>query len=195
MRPPVSRHGERGNNILEFALVIFPLVLLLLGVANVGIELGTSVRVVQVTRDAASMYVRGVDFSNTASQDLLMRLAQGLGVNRTGGGRGVFIFSRVTYVPAAQCAELNLSPCNANSHVVTQRIVVGNAGLRASALGTPNPALLDSKGLVRDYLKESSAVASFPWIQLERNEYSYVVETFFEGQFYGSRGNYTRAIF
>jgi hypothetical protein len=193
MRHSNRRKNQRGNNILEFALVAMPLVLLLLGVTTTGLGLGRSVQVAQICRDAASMYVRGVDFSRDGNKDVLVRLSQGLGMTRNGGD-GLIILSKVTFIPQQTCTDLSLFPCNGDRHVITQRIVVGDPSLRASAVGTPNAGLLDSKGLVRDYIKEVSAVATFPMMTLQNGQYAYVAEVHFVG-FMGGAPIYSRAIF
>lgn len=186
--------------MLEFGLVITPLVVLLLGVTVVGLNLGRSIRGNQVARDAASMYVRGIDFSKEGSKDLLVRLADRLGMTRN-GGRGVVIFSKVTWIPQSKCDALELDPCNGDRHVIVQRLVVGNAGLRQSALGTPDPSLLDSKGLVDNYLQEGSAVADLVGLTLHEGEYAYVAESYFQSPdfdmpgFQSGTGVYSRAIF
>lgn len=191
---------NRGNAVIEFALVITPLVLMLMGTVVVGLNLGRTVSVSQIARDAGSMYVRGVDFSKDGNKDIIVRLAQGLGMTRT-GGQGVVILSKVTWVSEEQCMELNLNPCNANQHVITQRIIIGNASLRASSLGTPSAALLDSLGQVNNYMAERSAVANFPFVQLSRGEFAYVAEAYFRSPdlslpgFHSGDGVYARAIF
>src|SRR5687768_18278725 len=102
--PSIKRKkSQGGNNVIEFALVGMPLVLLLLGVTSTGLALGRSVQVAQVCRDAASMYVRGVDFSKAGNQDVLVRLTHGLQMTRT-GGEGVVILSKVTWIPESKCA-------------------------------------------------------------------------------------------
>jgi len=197
---PRGRKSERGNSVLEFALVAMPLVTMLLGVVVVGLNLGRSVQCSQVCRDTGSMYVRGVDFSRDGNKDILVRMAQGLGITRT-GGTGVIILSKVTWVPASQCTALSLSPCNSNRHVVTQRIVIGNQALRASALGTPNSGLIDSSGIVSNYMQEGSAVANLVGLQLSQNEFAYVAESYFSSPdydlpgFQSGSGVYSRSIF
>ncbi len=139
------------------------------------------------------MNVRGVDFSRDGNKDVLDRLSQGLGMTRNGGD-GVIMLSKVTWISQQTCNDLSLFPCNGDRHVVTQRIVIGNQSLRTSALGTPNAGLLDSKGLVRDYMIEVSAVATFPMMTLQEGQYAYVAETHFVG-FMGGAPIYSRAIF
>lgn len=196
----MRRKKQRGQAIIEFALIATPLVTLLLGVTVVGFGLGRSVRVAQICRDANSMFVRGVDFAQPGNQDILVRLGQSLGLARTAGS-GVVIFSKVTWIPQSTCDAIGTLPCNGNRHVITQRIVVGNTGVRASALGTPDSDLLDAKGLVQGYVTEPSAAATFTDLQLQAGEFAYVTETYFPSPdldlpgFSAGSGNYSRAIF
>ena len=192
------RRRSRGSALVELAFVMFPSLLLLVWVIVVGLQLGHNVRAAQVTRDAASMYVRGVDFSKVGNQDILVRLASGMGMTRV-GGQGVIILSRVTWIPEATCAASGLSPCNSNRHVITQRIVIGNSLLRTSSLGTP--AGLDSMGLVANYMQDPLAVASFPYMQLASGEFAYVAEGYFDAPqwrfpgFNNAAGAYSIALF
>jgi hypothetical protein len=172
-----TKRQQRGTSLIELGLIIFPLLLILFGVTVIGLQLGQSVRGAQITRDAASMYVRGIDFTLDANQDLLVRLAQGMGLAKT-GGKGVLIFSKVTWVSQAQCLAANLNPCNGDQHVIMQRVVVGDPTLRVSSLGTPNSG--DSNGFVLDYMTNAAAVATFPYMQLNAGEVAYVTEGFFD---------------
>ncbi|MCS7024025.1 MAG: pilus assembly protein [Bryobacteraceae bacterium] len=200
MRKQNRKSTQSGHAIMEFALMAMPLITFLLGVTSIGFNLGRAVQVAQVCRDASSMYVRGVDFSHPGNQAILIRLGEKLGM-ANGSGRGVVILSKVTYISQSTCNTLGLPNCNGNKHVITQRIVVGNPNLRSSLIGTPNPLLIDSKGLVRDYMTEPTAVANFSDIQLYENEFAYVVETFFSAPdlafagFSNGIGNYMRAVF
>ena len=63
--------------------------------------------------------------------------------------------------------------------MITQRLIVGNANLRASSIGNPNAVLMDSKGLISEYMNQPSAVATVPWIQLNDGEYAYIAESYF----------------
>lgn len=184
--------------MVELGFVIFPLLLCLFGVTVVGLQLGQSVRSSQITRDAASMYVRGVDFTKGPNQDLLVRLAQGMGLAKT-GGKGVMIFSRVTWISQQQCSDAGLSPCNGDRHVVTQRVVVGDGSLRTSALGTPPN--IDAQGFVLDYMTDPAAIANFPQMQLAAGETAFVTEGFFNTPeitlpgFHSDAGVYNLAIY
>lgn len=187
MRLGATRGGrQRGHALIEFALVSVILVPLFVGMAGVGINLTRSVTVSQVVRDAGLMYARFVDFTLPSNKDILKRLAIGTGFETDGTGRGVLIFTKVTYIDDAACtaASLSGSACtNRGFYVMTQRVVVGNSGLRASEYGSPNPMLLDAKGNVSNYIKETSArVSNFDGVlTLTSREVAFVTEGFFKG--------------
>ena len=107
---------QRGNAIIELALLGLPMVGMLMGTVVVGLNIGRSIQTAQVNRDAGSMYVRGVDFSATFNRNILIRLGQGLGLANT-GGRGVVYLSKITWIPASKCVALgNPAGCNSNTH-------------------------------------------------------------------------------
>ena len=80
--------------MLEFALATLLYVPLTLGVVGLGMSLGSYITVVQTTRDAAHMFARGIEFSTDANKDLVVRLAAGLNITRTGGD-GSIVFSKI----------------------------------------------------------------------------------------------------
>src|SRR5665811_898950 len=140
------RGNRRGNELIEFALVMSLLLPLLFGTVVVGLNLGRSIQVTQVSRDAGHMYSRNVDFSDPGNQNLIQRLAQGLNIRVT-GGTGVVILSTIEFIGQAQCDAAGLvgSACtNLNQTVFTHRIVIGNASARSSAFGTPSASLVNS---------------------------------------------------
>lgn len=205
MRKRARFDGRTGNAIIEFALVSTVSIPLLVGTVTVGHLLVRAIQVTQVSRDAGHMYARYVDFSLPANQELIVRLARGLGMSRT-GGYGKVILSKVMKVGPEECAGagLSLAECtNYNFPVILQRIVIGNANLRPSALGEPNPSLLDAQGNVTNYLREPSARAvNFDAIlRLEPGELAYVSEAYFEAPwlrfpgFLDQTGVYARTIF
>lgn len=169
---------RRGNAIVELGLLAMPLAVMLMGTVVVGLNLGRNIQAAQFNRDAASMYVRGIDFSASFNRNLLVRLGQGLGLAST-GGRGVVYFSKVTWMPSTKCQSLSLNPCNSNQHVIAQRLILGDASLRASSLGTPVSNLISVTGDLANYMTAPSAVAVFPWMQLAESEYAWVVESYF----------------
>jgi nitrate reductase NapE component len=198
------RGRRRGSELIEFALVSALLFPLLFGTFVVGMNLGRSIQVSQVSRDAGHLYARVVDFSDPANQQVIVRLAQGLGMT-AGGGNGVVILSTVTYIGQAQCDAASLSPAdctNLDQNVFVHRIVVGNPSLRASAFGTPDPGLVQSNGDVSNYLTEGSARANgFSGVlTLQPGEIAYVSEAYFSSPDYAmpgypATGIYARTVF
>jgi len=197
---PKTKHSEKGSQVLEFALVTLVIVPFLLGVVVIGLNLGRSVQVAQIGRDAGSMYVRGVDFSQTANQDILVRLSQGLGMTRT-AGTGVVILSKITFISAAACS--GISPCNSNQYVVVERMVIGNSALRTSDFGPAGTVTIDAYGNVANYMTDANAVATgfSSVLTLSSNEFAYVSETYFPSPsfdmpgFQSGTGVYARSIF
>jgi hypothetical protein len=191
--------------MVEFALVVGLLLVLLLGTVNIGMNLRRSIQVTQISRDAGHMYARFVDFSLPGNQDLIVRLAEGLGMTRN-GGTGKVTLSKVMFVGETECAAggLSLQQCrNYNQPVILQRLVIGNASLRPSTLGEPNPALIDAQGNVSNYLTDLSArAAGFQnLLALQPGEFAYVAEAFFESPdydfpgFFEGTSVYARTIF
>ncbi len=183
MRRQRRRGNQQGNALVEFALVIGVYLTLLLGAVSLGMGLSRSIQVTQISRDAGHMYARFVDFSLPGNQNLIVRLAEGLGMTRT-GGNGKVILTKVMFVGEAECAAggISLAQCtNYNQPVIIQRLIVGNHSLRASAFGEPNPALIDGQGNVSNYLTDLSARAiNFqPLLALQPGEFAYVAEAFF----------------
>src|ERR1700693_5422329 len=101
---------EQGHSILEFALVAMPTVIMLMGVVVIGVDLGRSVQVTQICRDAGSMYVRGVDFSRTGNQQVLVRLGQSMNL-QTSAGDGFVVMSKVTFIPDPSCGTPASTNC------------------------------------------------------------------------------------
>lgn len=178
--------GRRGNSLIEFALAFALLLPLYVWMLVYGLDLKRMMQVTQVSRDAGHMYARGVDFSLLGNQDVLVRLAAGMNMTRTGGA-GVVILTRVLKVGAQDCTDggVPVASCsNLGQAVITQRIVVGNAGLRPSRIGTPPAALLKPDGSIApaDYLTASGARATgFDAIlNLAEGEMAYVAESWFD---------------
>lgn len=186
MRLHNRRPGQRGNAMIEFALCVVVLLPLYIWTIVFGMDLKRMMQTGQVSRDAGHMYARGVDFSMVGNQDIIVRLASGLNMTRTGGS-GVVILSRVMKVGPQQCADggLTLSQCtNLNQHVFTQRIVIGNKALKPSRFGTPADTIVNSDGNINavDYLKDASAVATnfSATLALNDGELAYVSEAWFD---------------
>ncbi len=205
-----SRTGRRrhqgGNAMIEFALSMAFLTPLLLGTFNVGMNLGRNLQVTQLARNAGHMYVRWVDFSLPATQDMIVRLGQGLNLARAGGD-GVVILSQITVPADADCtaANLSLGSCtNRGLPVFIHRIAFGNLALRSSAFGTPAPALVDSTGAIaaNSYLADPGARAT-NWtsvLTLEAGEVAFVAEVYVRSPNWdvggeSTEGVYARAIY
>ena len=126
-----------------------------------GFNLVRAIQVTQVCRDAGHMYAYGTDFSQSANQNLLVSLASGLNMTRT-GGNGVIILSTITYADASVCQQAGLqNNChNQGKAVFTRRIIIGNQGFHTSAFGTPASNIMDSSGNISNSLTDASAVAN-----------------------------------
>jgi hypothetical protein len=204
MRQIIKRNRkEQGHSILEFALLAMPTVTMLLGVVVVGIDLGRGVMVTQISRDAGAMYVRGLDFSQTGNQQVLVRLGQNMNLQLTGGD-GRVTFSKVTFIPDPSCGSPPDPNCTNGKSVLMQRIVFGNTTLQATHYPTAGSISQDGQGNVNNYTTDPNAViANFTTnaFQLKPNEISYVAETFFRTQdvsmagFISSPGVYAQSFF
>ena len=203
MRDIKRNDKERGHSILEFAFVAFPTVLMLLGVVVIGIDLGRSVQVTEICRDAASMYVRGLDFSQTGNQQVLVRLGQNMNLQLTGGD-GLVTLSKVMFIPDPSCGTPPDPNCTTGKNVLVQRIIFGNTTLPATHYPTAGTVTQDSLGNVSNYTTDPNAVISnfsTSAFQLKPNEISYVAETYFRtldvsmAGFQSSPGIYAQSFF
>src|SRR5580700_11540091 len=102
------RGNEKGNALLEFAAVSIVVIPLFFGMVGPGVQLGRMNEAVQICRDAAHMYARGVDFSQVANQNILVNLATGTGMT-VNGGNGVVIMSQIVEVYQADCTAAGLT--------------------------------------------------------------------------------------
>jgi hypothetical protein len=156
--------GERGNALLEFAAVSIVVIPLFFGMVGAGIQLGRMNEAVQICRDAAHMYARGVDFSQVANQNVLVNLATGTGMTLN-GGNGVVIMSQISQVYQADCtaAGLTSGQCtNLGRLVFINRMTTGNTSLRPSNYGTPPSGLIDAQGNIaaNNYLTNANLLVT-----------------------------------
>ncbi len=197
-----QKRNQRGSQVIEFSFFVLVLVPLMLWVVVVGLDLGRAVRVAQIARDSGSMWVRGVDFSQTGNQQEIARLGQNLGLAVPGTGAGAIYLSKVTYIPTGGCT----SPCNAGQYVLVQQFDVGDStGLfpSHSAIQTAGTPSFDAAGNVLNYITDANAVVSgyTSIMTLNANEYAYVAEAFFPSTgvnmpgFSMNNANYSRTIF
>jgi len=183
----------RGTLVPLYALGAIFFIPLVIGVVLVNNSASRNDHANQVSRDVASMYAQGLDFSNTSNQDIAMKVAEGLGMDIR-GGKGVLILSKIRVVHAADCVAAGSPHCsNEGFAVITQRYGVGNGTLRASSFGTP--AHIDSgTGNVRDWANDVTARAEeFP-AHLKAGESTYAAECYLASQEPGG-GVYSRAMF
>jgi len=187
MRKGITRQGrESGNAIVEFALVATFLVSLLMGTFSIGMTLTRSVQAGVVSRDAGAMFMRYVDFTLTANKDLLVRLANGMGMTAT-GGKGAVIMTQITRIGDAQCTAGGLTPAtcpNNGRDVVVKRVVVGNPAVYTTTYGNPISSIVGADGSITatNYLTQSSARADgfAAAMTLNDGEFAYVSEAYFQ---------------
>jgi len=177
-----ARPGRRGGALIEAALILSVAVPVLLGVTGIGVRLGRTLEGTQVTRDVGHMYALGTDFSLPGTQAIARTLSRDFSL--TASGNAVLILSRVVRVFQTDCDAASVPTCpNLNQTVFAQRLIIGNAGLRASAFGTPPASSIDAAGNISsaNYCKLSSLVASGfdAVLSLQQGQSAYVVEGYF----------------
>lgn len=201
------RSNQRGNALVEFALVSLVIIPLMLGTVFLGFAMGNNIEAVQISRDIAHMYAKGADFSSAQNASRAFKLAKNYDLSST--GNSVVILSQVIKVYQTNCdaAGLSAGQCaNLGENVFVNRIVVGNASLKLSSFGTPNPAYLDGRGNLgaADYLTQTGAKATaFSSLLAQRvGAIAYVAEVFlpvpnfnFYGNTNGTPGVFVHSIF
>jgi hypothetical protein len=173
MRKQSKRQAQRGNSMLEFALVMAFLVPLFAGMFTMGMALAKGIQVTNVGRDAVVLMVRsntdpnsGLDLSLTQNQRIIVRAATGLGMNKDAqydpdpSGRSVVILSKVVMVGPQECA-LGIVPApggappwtasncpNYGQYAFSYRVVIGNGTRWTGTIGTPPSGLINSDGTI-----------------------------------------------
>jgi hypothetical protein len=147
----------------------------------------------QISHDVGSMYAQGVDFSQSANQNIALSVAEGIG-NDMQGGRGVLILSKIRVVHPSDCPPNATGACSNQGYpVVTERYVLGNRSLRPSSFGTP--ASLDpTSGKVRDWTNDLSARAANFASTLKPGEVTFAAECYLTSPESPS-GVYSRTMF
>jgi hypothetical protein len=213
MRLPAksTRSGRRGSSGVEFALSTIFWVPLLVGTFGIGFKLVNANQAQQVCRDVGHMYAYGVDFSQSANQDVAVNLGQGLGFSKT-GGPGILTLSIMKMIGATDCTSSGFVPngttpnttnCpNLNQVVISQRLYIGNTTLRSSAFGTPSSSLLDSSGnisLVQQVSNTALRSTTFSnLLTLTSSQVAYLTEAYFISPDLNgntTNGTYSRVIF
>jgi hypothetical protein len=204
-RIPVSRkrfRRQRGNEIIEFAVMAVFLVPTFIWIFVNGMNLIRMIQCTQICRDIGNLYMQGVDFSTYSAQNVASTLAQGYGLNigssfsgneynndGNSSGNAWVILSEVMYVGTSACSSLpaNVTCTNSGKYVYIQRIDFGNSGLLInnnsvqSAIGNPSGATINAEGYVQNYLTDPTAVATNAgnFITLADTQVAYVSEAFF----------------
>jgi hypothetical protein len=194
----VRNRRRSGSTIVEFALVAPLLLLLLIGSFSIGLSLSRMLQAGQVCRNANVLVVRGFDLSTSQNQTLVVRTAQGLGMNLTGtqnpdpNGKGVVILTKVIKVGPLACAtgvpnyNGNTSTCpNYDKYVIASRIVIGNGTKWQSKCGNPS-STPSSNGDITDYdiamttgnRAQNFADSGATIVTLSQDEFAYVSEVF-----------------
>lgn len=211
MRVLRTSKRESGTAVLEFALVAMPTVLMLIGVVVVGVNLGRAIEVGEICRSADSMYVRGVDFSQTAAQDLLVQLGENMNLQTGSTSSGLIILSEVELVNTPfGCSGL---ACNGTSYQLMQRLTIGNTSLITTHFptngtipacgGSTTTDCQDSEGNIEGGSTWANATISNFGSSLtlsSAGELSYVAEAYFTNgpnlnMWSSTSGFYTQAFF
>jgi predicted nucleic acid-binding protein len=167
------------------ALFLVPLTI---GVFMVSSNADQGGRANEISRDLASMYAQGMDFSRSENRDIAMRVAERLGMR---GGEGVVILSKIRVVNDSDCRAA-ASCANNGRAVVTQRYFLGNASLRESSFGSA--ANLDRAGNVANWANDVSARAKSFSAPLKPGEVIYAAECFLMSQD-SAGGVYSRVMY
>jgi Flp pilus assembly protein TadG len=215
---------NRGGAMMEFVLLMPVWVPLLLGTMWIGSAMVRGQQIIQMARDLASMYSRGVNFSSNGgatSSAVLTQITQQLGTITT-SGTGVVIFSTVLYVGDSVCASdgstyggtsplSHTTACkNYGTFVFTQQYSQGNTSLLTSHFGTAPSGDLDASYNVAltTYITDTSDRSTFALLPApaeagadgyQSGQPVYLVEIYFQGPVgqsgYAQWGNYSYAVF
>jgi hypothetical protein len=185
---------QRGNVLVEFAMLFPFLVTMLAGAFTLGMSLTRAVQASQLCRNANVLMVRSIDLSTPANQRLLLRTGAGLGLNVPGtnnpnpNGKGTIFLTKVIRVGNNACYlgitnwNGNPSTCpNHGQYVIGQRIRIGNTSRWSSVTGNPASPLLSDGSLTDNAIATGTGnrATGFPGIvQLAEDEFAYISEVF-----------------
>ena len=169
------------------------LVPLSIGIVLVTNNANQSEHAYRISHDVGSMYAQGVDFSQSANQNIALSVAEGIGIDIQ-GGKGVLILSKIRVVHPSDCPQSNSGKCSNRGYpVVTERYVLGNRSLRPSSFGTP-VSLDPTSGKVRDWTNDLSARAANFASSLKPGEVTYAAECYLTSP-ESTSGVYSRTMF
>ncbi len=219
LRFPLSQRRtrlQRGVEAIEFALLFSFLLPPFVWMFVNGMNFLRFNKATDVSRSAALLFVKGIDFTLPGNQTIISRVASGLDLqtsstttaNGVTTGSGLLIFTTVQYIGPNTCSNCT----NLNKYVFIDRVYVGNTSLQisgtrvSSALGSPLSNLWSSStGVVTSTLTNSgaqissSATGSLPESMAD-GQIAYVVESFFKpqggfgGGAFDSNSVYTRVV-
>lgn len=189
-----TKPKQRGNTILEFAVLAPVLIILLGGTFTIGMSLVKAIQVGQVCRNANVLCVRGVDLSRLENQKLIVKTAMGLGLNVPNtynpdpNGKAVVILTRVIRVGPNACNagiptwDQNPATCpNYGAYVIAWRIAFGNTTRWRSPTGDP-ASMPASDGKIPESevaTNTGNRATGFPGIiSLSLDEFAYISEVF-----------------
>jgi hypothetical protein len=142
--------NNRGNAMIELALAAPLLVTLGVGVSYVGLTLDRNLQIRQLANHAAAMATGGANLSASAVQQVLLRNADGLNFQASGGD-GIIYVSEI---------QLGTSGANNGVPVITHQYRIGRTAVAGSQVGSP--AALDANGHVSNFNTDTSARAALP---------------------------------
>ena len=187
--------SQKGSFMIEFAIVGWTLFFMMAGTLQVGLNLNRAMTAAQTCRDANVLTVRGVDLTQSANQQLISRVATGLGLSQAGSwnpdpnGAAVVYVTRVILVGDLECAaglgaaydHTNATCINLGRYVITMRIAMGNTSRWTSLTGTPVSAT-GAGGKISDYevcTNPGNVTTAFPaQLALTADQFTYVSEVF-----------------
>ena len=188
-RPPQAR----ATTVRLYAVGAIFLVPLSIGVLLVSSSASQNDNAKEISRDVASMYAQGIDFSKSENRSIVLRAAEGLGVH-IDQGQGVLILSKIRVVHDSDCSSDQTTNCsNTGYAVVTQRYVIGNPALRPSSFGTPTKVDA-ATGNVRNWTSDPSARAQDFATRLKPGEFTYAAECYLTAP-ESRMGVYSRTMF
>ena len=114
---------------------------LFFGTVGLGLQMGHSIESLQISRDVAHMYAKGIDFSQTGNQNIAVNLASSSGMTLT-GGNGTIILSQVITIYQADCdAGNHHSDCtNLGQQVFINKYWSPHAEAKLTARNSPKEA-------------------------------------------------------
>jgi hypothetical protein len=174
-RLQVIKKHVRGSTSVSVVLSAVFVVPLLAGIYLATTTNRRSAHAAEVSRDLASMYSQGVDFSQPLNQNIALRLLN------PADGKAVLILTRMRAVSHSDCGPTPDAQCtNYGYPVVVQRIVIGDPNLHGSSLGTPL-SIDHTTGKVLNWATDASARVTDSSVSVKPGETAYAAETFIAG--------------